>query len=77
MVEIILCTHITDTCNQDVITDRVGIGCHKTEIENLFVFNTFSDKPRLFISVQEKTMTNKRLQNRETSFYNDQILSQL
>ena len=53
MVEIIVCTH-TATCDQDVITDKVGIRCHKTEIANLFVFNTFSDKPGLFISVHKK-----------------------
>lgn len=76
MVEIILCTH-TDTCDQDVITDNVGIGCHKTEIANHFVFNTFSDKPGLFISVQKKILTNKKLKSKESSFYNDRILSQL
>ena len=76
MVEIIVCTH-SDTCDQDVITDKVGIRCHKTEIANLLVFNTFSDKPGLFFSVQKRILTSKRLQNRETSFYNDQTLSQL
>ena len=39
MLEIILCTH-TNTCDQDVITDKVGIGCHKTDIANIFVLNT-------------------------------------
>ena len=40
MVDIILYTHYTDNCDQDVITDKVGIGCHKTDIANIFVLNT-------------------------------------
>ena len=40
MVDIILYTHYTDNCDQDVITDKVGIRCHKTDIANIFVLNT-------------------------------------